>query len=122
MKMAKKDRESLEEKVLEIIRSTEDGILQSDLWKKLKISSKEGAKIVSNLERKGLIRRERILHSSRWTYKLLIADNEPSDISIEYAPCILCDKDSLCGVGGDTTHLKCRLLEEWVLNRKSKGI
>ncbi|MCS7112377.1 MAG: MarR family transcriptional regulator [Nitrososphaerota archaeon] len=116
--MARKNREPLEERALEIIRSSEDGILQSDLCRKLEVSSKEGARIVSNLERKGLIRRERILHSSRWTYKLIIVDNESSYTSIEYAPCILCEKDSLCGVGGDTSHLKCRLLEEWVLNQR----
>lgn len=116
--MARKNREPLEERALEIIRSSEDGILQSDLCRRLEVSSKEGARIVSNLERKGLIRRERILYSSRWTYKLIIVDNESSYTSIEYAPCILCEKDSLCGVGGDTSHLKCRLLEEWVLNQK----
>jgi hypothetical protein len=49
--MAKKGRESLEEKALEIIRDSKDGILQSDLWKRLGVSSKEGAKIISSLER-----------------------------------------------------------------------
>jgi predicted transcriptional regulator len=119
--MAKKGRESLEEKALEIIRNSKDGILQSDLCKKLGVSSKEGAKIISSLERKGLVHRERILHSSRWTYRLLVTDDESGYLSIGSAPCILCEKNSLCGIGGDTSHLKCQLLEKWVLNQKLGG-
>lgn len=115
--MARRGGEDLEKKALEIIRSSKDGVLQSNLWKMLGVTSKEVARIVLNLERKGLIRRERILQSNRWTYRITIVDNKSSRLSIESAPCILCEKDSLCGVGGDLSHLKCKLLEEWILRQ-----
>src|SRR3989337_177218 len=46
------------------------GILQSDLWRKLGAGSREGSRIAIKLEKKGLIRRERELNGGRWTHRL----------------------------------------------------
>jgi len=49
--------DELEKKAMELLRQSKDGVLQSDLWKSLKISSREGSRLVLRLMRKGLVRR-----------------------------------------------------------------
>ena len=49
-------------RVCEIIADYEsDGILQSQLWKKFKLSSRDGSRLALKLERMGMITREKIL-------------------------------------------------------------
>ena len=55
-------RSELEHKALQFIANTGgEGVLQSDLWRQLDASSREGSRIAIKLENKGLIRREREL-------------------------------------------------------------
>ena len=69
----KMDMDKLTNKVCEIIAVFEEkGMLQSDLWKKLKLNSRDGSRLALRLERRGLISREKILQKGRWTYKLII--------------------------------------------------
>ena len=50
------DMDKLTNKVCEIIADFEDnGMLQSDLWKKLKLNSRDGSRLALRLERRGLI-------------------------------------------------------------------
>ena len=64
-------RDDLEYKALYFISHTRSqGVLQSDLWRKLGASSREGSRIALKLENKGLIRRERELRSGSWTYNV----------------------------------------------------
>ena len=66
-----------EKKSFEIISAAgNNGILQSDLWRRLDINSREGSRIATNLENKGLIRRSRELYEGRWTYRLYIETNQ----------------------------------------------
>lgn len=61
------------EEALEYIKSCEDGVLQSDLWKALDIDSRKCSRIVSKLLKKNLIIREPIsIHGVR-TYRLVYA-------------------------------------------------
>lgn len=49
----------LEQKALQLImNSGEEGLLQSELWRKMEASSREGSRISIKLEKKGLIYRE----------------------------------------------------------------
>ena len=69
----KMDMDKLTNKVCEIIADFEDnGVLQSELWKKLKLNTKDGSRLALRLERRGLISREKLLQKGRWTYKLII--------------------------------------------------
>jgi len=62
-------RDDLEYKALHfIVNMGSQGVLQSDLWRKLGASSREGSRIALKLENKGLIRREKELFGGRWTY------------------------------------------------------
>ena len=57
----KMDMDKLTNKVCEIIADFEEkGMLQSDLWKKLKLNSRDGSRPALRLERRGLISREKI--------------------------------------------------------------
>ena len=55
-------RNDLEQKALHYVVGTGyQGVLQSDLWRELGASSREGSRVSIKLEEKGLIRREKEL-------------------------------------------------------------
>ena len=61
-------RNELEYKALLVITNNgNDGVLQSELWRKLDATSRERSRIALKLETKGLILREKELSESRWT-------------------------------------------------------
>ena len=87
----KMDMDRITNKVCEIVAEYEDtGMLQSDLWKKLKLSSRDGSRLALRLERRGLISREKILQKDRWTYKLIIEQTPISLESLQNSPCLTC--------------------------------
>ena len=50
----------------------ETGLLQSDLWKNLSLTSREGSRLSMRLEKNGLIKRKKVVAKGRWTYHLFI--------------------------------------------------
>lgn len=55
-------RNDLEQKALHFVVNTGyQGVLQSELWRELGASSREGSRVALKLEEKGLIRREKEL-------------------------------------------------------------
>ena len=103
-------------RVCEMIAGYEnDGILQSSLWKKLKLSSRDGSRLALKLERMGMITREKILEKERWTYKLIIKKIPISTKSIENAPCLTCEVEAKCSLDGEISPKTCQLIEDWVL-------
>ena len=101
-----------------------DGIHQSDLWKKLKLTSRDGSRLALKLERMGLITREKILLKGRWTYKLIIVKSPIGTESLEGAPCLVCPVESKCSLDGEISPKTCQFIEDWVLielkTKKSK--
>jgi len=101
-----------------------NGIHQSDLWKKLKLTSRDGSRLALKLERMGLITREKILLKGRWTYKLIIVKSPIGTESLEGAPCLVCPVESKCSLDGDISPKTCQFIEDWVLielkTKKSK--
>jgi len=109
-------RNDLEYKALHFISQTRSqGVLQSDLWRKLGASSREGSRIALKLENKGLIRRDRELRSGRWTYRLFPKRHPPSINSIIACPCLMCSEDPRCSAWGAISPNGCERLTEWVL-------
>ena len=103
-------------RVCEIIAGYEnDGVLQSNLWKKLKLSSRDGSRLALKLERMGMITREKILEKERWTYKLIIKKIPVSTKSIENAPCLTCEVEAKCSFDGEISPKTCQWIEDWVL-------
>ena len=101
-----------------------NGIHQSDLWKKLKLTSRDGSRLALKLERMGLITREKILLKGRWTYKLIIVKSPIGTDSLSGAPCLVCPVESKCSLDGDISPKTCQFIEDWVLielkTKKSK--
>jgi len=107
----------LEQKALQLImNSGEEGLLQSELWRKMEASSREGSRISIKLEKKGLIYRERELSNGRWTYRLYSTRQPVSIDSILTCPCLTCEKSIRCGAGGRISPNKCDLLTQWILD------
>ena len=114
--LEKTDMDKMCNKVCEIIAGYEiKGTLQSELWKKLKLSSRDGSRLALKLERMGMITREKILEKERWTYKLIIKKIPVDTKSIEGAPCLTCQVISKCSVDGEISPKTCQLIEDWVL-------
>ena len=114
--LEKTDMDKMCNKVCEIIAEYENnGILQSQLWKKLKLSSRDGSRLALKLERMGMIMREKILEKERWTYKLIIKKIPISTKSIEGAPCLTCPVESKCIIDGEVSPKTCQWIEDWVM-------
>jgi len=111
-------RNDLEHKALSHIANTGgDGILQSDLWRQLGASSREGSRVALKLENKGLIRREKELCEGRWTYRLYPKRKPASINSIADCPCLTCAENLRCGSWGATSPNDCEKLTEWILQQ-----
>ena len=118
----KTDMEKLTNKVCEIVATYEtDGLLQSELWKKLKLTSRDGSRLALKLERMGIISRDKILEKGRWTYKLIIKKTPVSTKSIEDAPCLTCPVEQKCSLESEISPRTCQLIEDWVLIEITKS-
>jgi len=115
-------RNDLEQKALQFIMNTGfDGVLQSELWRKLGASSREGSRIAIKLEGKGLVRRERELRNGRWTYRLFPKRLPASIDSIVDCPCLMCPDTSRCDPSSAISPKSCEKLTEWILSITQKG-
>jgi len=114
--LEKTDMDKMCNRVCEIIADYESvGILQSQLWKKFKLSSRDGSRLALKLERMGNITREKILEKERWTYKLIIKKTPVSTKSIEGSPCLTCPVEAKCSLDGEISPKTCQWIEDWVM-------
>jgi hypothetical protein len=97
-----------------ITEAGEDGILQSDMWKKLDVTSREGSRLALKFEEKGVVERRKVLHEGRWTYKLFSKTKMVAIDSISDCPCITCEGLEKCFPGGQVTPIHCQLLTLWM--------
>ena len=116
-------RNNLEQKALHLIINTGyEGVLQSELWRNLEASSREGSRIAIKLENKGLTRRERELRNGRWTYRIYPKRVPASIDSIADCPCLMCPYNSRCGSSSSITPYNCEKLTEWLLYIAEKEV
>ncbi len=117
----KVDMERLTNKVCDILAEKEsDGLFQSELWKKLKLTSRDGSRLALKLERMGIISREKLLEKGRWTYKLILKKTPISTQSIENSPCLVCPVEQKCSLEGEISPRNCQFIEDWVLAEMKK--
>ena len=117
----KVDMERLTNKICDILAEREsEGMLQSELWKKLKLSSRDGSRLSLKLERMGTIYREKLLENDRWTYKLTLKKTPISTQSIENSPCLVCTVEQKCSLEGEISPRTCQLIEDWVIAEYKK--
>lgn len=110
-------RNDLEQKALQFIMNTGfDGILQSELWRKLGASSREGSRIAIKLEGKRLIRREKEIRNGRWTYRLYPKRLPARIDSIADVPCLMCPDNPRCDPSSAISPQNCEKLTEWLLS------
>lgn len=106
----------LERKALEIImKSGSKGVLQSELWREINVTSREGSRISIRLENRGLIYREPELSKGRWTYRLYPKHHSVSIDSVLSCPCISCKENSICGANSVITPNNCEKFTQWIL-------
>ncbi len=109
-------RNELEHKALHVISNNgNDGVLQSELWRELDATSREGSRIALKLETKGLILREKELFEGRWTYRLFPKIKPASLDSIIDSPCLMCPNDARCGAWSTISPNYCLRLTAWIL-------
>ena len=109
-------RNDLEQKALQFVTNTGyEGVLQSELWRQLGASSREGSRIALKLENRGLIHRQKELCEGRWTYRLYPKRLPASINSIVDCPCLMCPDNPRCGSAGSVTPQSCEKLTDWLL-------
>jgi len=110
-------RNDLEQKALQFITNTGfEGVPQSELWRKLGASSREGSRIALKLEGKGLIRREKELRDGRWTYRLYPKRLPASIDTIADCPCLMCQDNTRCDPSSAISPQNCERLTEWLIS------
>jgi hypothetical protein len=110
-------RNDLEQKALQFIMNTGfEGVLQSELWRNLGASSREGSRISLKLEDKGLIRREKEIQSGRWTYRLYPKRLPASIDTIADCPCLMCPDNPRCDPSCSISPQTCEKLTDWIVS------
>jgi len=104
----------IEEKILKLIKSKKNGILQNELWKTAKIDSSKCSRIVAKLEKEGLITREQ--NSSKGTKTFLIRSvTKKEEKSKNFKLLLSNDGFSRCtGCSLECIPENCMPLSEWV--------
>lgn len=98
-----------------VVERGRDGVLQSEIWKELRLTSRDGSRLAIRLERRGLIGRVKVLEDGRWTYKLTPLRFPTDMASIEKAPCIVCQFESKCSINGEISPYICPWIGPWVI-------
>src|SRR4030066_426241 len=115
-------RNDLEQKALHYVVNTGyQGVLQSDLWRELGASSREGSRVAIKLEEKGLIRREKELQEGRWTYRLFPKRLPAKIDTIIDCPCLMCAENPRCDPSSAPSPQNCERLTDWILNISQGG-
>jgi hypothetical protein len=97
-----------------IIDSGNEGLYQTDLWKKLEISGREASRIAIKFEENGTIHRERALNEGRWTFKLFSINKPVTLNSVQGCPCLVCADVDKCFRGGTMDPNVCLKLTAWI--------
>ncbi len=98
-----------------VVERGRDGVLQSEIWKELGLTSRDGSRLAIRLERRGLIGRVKVLEEGRWTYKLTPLRFPTDMASIEKAPCVVCQFEPKCSVDGQISPSICPWIGPWVI-------
>ncbi len=98
-----------------VVERGKDGVLQSEIWKELGLTSRDGSRLAIRLEKRGMIKRVKVLDDGRWTYKLTPLRLPANISSMESAPCIVCPVESKCSVNSDVNPFTCPWIGPWVL-------
>ena len=119
-------KNSLEQRAIKIIfEAGDEGIMQSELWKKLGVSSREGSRLALRFEEKGSVERRKVLHGGRWSFKLFSKREFVTMDSIQGCPCMICADIDKCFESGQRDPVSCRISHlglppERLISRKAR--
>jgi predicted transcriptional regulator len=99
---------------LEFIKSHESGVLQSDLWKALKIDSRKCSRIVAKLLKEKLITRQLESTDGIRTYRLFYLDKSNSRRFKSLMPVQIFEPCAGCIEECEPEH--CAKLSEWIFS------
>ena len=108
---------NIESSAMEMIQQAgEKGLLQLDLLKKLGIDNRRGAKLVSEIEQRGLIRKSKELYRGKWTYRIVQTPNKIPVVTWGDmdCPCFFCNDSGRCGLGNVISPSSCSELSGWL--------
>jgi len=104
----------IEEKILKLIKSKKNGILQNELWKTAKIDSSKCSRIVAKLEKDGFISREHDTSKASKTYLIRSVEKKEEKVK-NYKLLLIEDIFSPCtGCSLECVPEQCIQLSEWV--------
>lgn len=114
------EMENAVEKILKLISSRREGILQSELWKAADVDSRKCSRIVGKLLEDGLINRESEVYNGARTFRIKYVglDRERYRYLLAgrmFSPCTR----SVCGIECSPEH--CTLLTEWINKLVGEG-
>jgi predicted DNA-binding transcriptional regulator len=98
-----------------VVERGKDGVLQSEIWKELGLTSRDGSRLAIRLEKRGMIKRVKVLDDGRWTYKLTPLRLPANISSMESAPCIVCPVEGKCSITTEINPFTCPLIGPWVV-------
>jgi predicted DNA-binding transcriptional regulator len=98
-----------------VVERGKDGVLQSEIWKELGLTSRDGSRLAIRLEKRGMIKRVKVLDDGRWTYKLTPLRLPANISSMESAPCIVCPVEGKCSMTTEINPFTCPLIGPWVV-------
>jgi hypothetical protein len=115
-KIKKVDEDKIREKILEKIRK-EKSISQKQLWKKLKLKSEIGTRILLKLIREGKIERETKYINGKKVYFLSLATPKikilPLDEIFDIV-CFTCPDINICGEDKNLDPTTCPKMNDWL--------
>lgn len=104
---------SIEEEILELIKSSEEGILQSNLWKIVNIDRRRCSRIIDKLKKEGIIIREPEISNGSRTYRIKYVKKKEKNKNFKlliaggiFSPCTGCVLECLPE--------QCMSISEWI--------
>jgi DNA-binding MarR family transcriptional regulator len=97
----------------------EKSLFQSELWRRLDVSSREGSRIARQMEEQGLVERKKELHDGRWTYLLIPKHTTKGLETIEDIFCLNCPYEPRCSYDSPRYLIECEYIENWALEQFS---
>lgn len=111
----------LEEKAIKLLfESGKKGILQSELWHKLNVTSREGSRIAIKLEKKGIVKRVKEFANERWTRRLISLIKKINVDCLDGVPCFLCEYENTCFPSNPINSTICVDFENWLISSFNK--
>jgi len=97
-----------------LLQNPKEGVLQSELWRKLGKNKGEVSRVLKKMsEKETIIRNQEAPGNS--AYRIILKRVPQQLDSIIDIPCFLCDKTSICGEKGSITPVTCEKLTQWLM-------